>query len=426
MPVAKRKFYIYKNGRYYEGSFEDANIAYAYDATETYSVGDLVIYEGALYKCKTAVSTAEAFDSTKWDEVKVSYLLDEKQDVLVSGTNIKTINNTSLLGSGDVAIQSTLVSGTNIKTVNSTSLLGSGDVAVQPTLVSGTNIKTINSTSLLGSGDISITASDVGAYSQSEIDAKLRSYLQQSDLPYIPTKTSDLTNNSGFLASAGSNPTRGTGGAITQPTGEAAISIRTTTGASNDVGIFYMSQDNCYVANSSDGSYSFGVYDTDLTSDMSSVDDASFIVLSGGEGCKIRGSKVITQSDITNVSVGNARCVSVSCTWYFNYIYDHNSKVLTLSGTITVGGEDDWRYGLVNDILSACGLSGSVATYYRAGSISAMSASREYGAFLVVEDWGYPIVSCGRYYSSDGAFGNWKQANNTGKIYFNNLVIKLS
>ena len=27
-----------------------------------------------------------------------------KQDVLVSGTNIKTINNTSLLGSGDIAI----------------------------------------------------------------------------------------------------------------------------------------------------------------------------------------------------------------------------------------------------------------------------------------------------------------------------------
>lgn len=50
--------------------------------------------------------------------------------------------------------QAALVSGTNIKTVNSTSLLGSGDIAVQPTLVSGTNIKTINSTSLLGSGDI--------------------------------------------------------------------------------------------------------------------------------------------------------------------------------------------------------------------------------------------------------------------------------
>jgi len=50
------------------------------------------------------------------------------------------------------------VSGTDIKTVNSTSLLGSGNVAVQPTLVSGTNIKTINSTTLLGSGNFTLVA----------------------------------------------------------------------------------------------------------------------------------------------------------------------------------------------------------------------------------------------------------------------------
>ena len=58
--------------------------------------------------------------------------------------------------------QNTLVSGTNIKTINSTSLLGSGDVAVQETLVSGTNIKTLNNESLLGSGNIEITASPSG------------------------------------------------------------------------------------------------------------------------------------------------------------------------------------------------------------------------------------------------------------------------
>lgn len=54
--------------------------------------------------------------------------------------------------------QATLVSGTNIKTINSTSLVGAGDVVVQPTLVSGTNIKTINSLTLLGSGDITVPA----------------------------------------------------------------------------------------------------------------------------------------------------------------------------------------------------------------------------------------------------------------------------
>ncbi len=83
-------------------------------------------------------------------------LYDGKQDDLVSGTNIKTINSNSILGSGDLAVQPTLVSGTNIKTINSNSVLGSGDLAVQETLSSGTNIKTINGNSVLGSGDLSL------------------------------------------------------------------------------------------------------------------------------------------------------------------------------------------------------------------------------------------------------------------------------
>ena len=128
-----------------------------------------------------------------------------KQDKLVSGTNIKTINGISLLGDGDISIndnptntedyitegevdtklenkQDKLVSGTNIKTINGTSILGSGNIAItgeggsidtssfatktevntnlsqkQDKLVSGTNIKTINGQSLLGNGNIEIT-----------------------------------------------------------------------------------------------------------------------------------------------------------------------------------------------------------------------------------------------------------------------------
>jgi hypothetical protein len=61
--------------------------------------------------------------------------LDGKQDTLVSGTNIKTINNTSLLGSGNVAVQEVLVSGTNIKTINNESLLGSGNVSTTQVII---------------------------------------------------------------------------------------------------------------------------------------------------------------------------------------------------------------------------------------------------------------------------------------------------
>lgn len=44
----------------------EKNLADRYDATSTYAVGDYCIYGGQLYKCTTAISTAEAWDSTHW------------------------------------------------------------------------------------------------------------------------------------------------------------------------------------------------------------------------------------------------------------------------------------------------------------------------------------------------------------------------
>ena len=55
----------------------------------------------------------------------------------------------------------------------------------QQRLVSGTNIKTINGQSLLGEGDITIST-----------DVDLTDYALKED---IPTTTSQLTNDSGFL-----------------------------------------------------------------------------------------------------------------------------------------------------------------------------------------------------------------------------------
>lgn len=57
--------------------------------------------------------------------------IDGKQDALVSGENIKTINDTSILGSGNFNLQETLVSGTNIKTINNQSILGEGNIDIQ-------------------------------------------------------------------------------------------------------------------------------------------------------------------------------------------------------------------------------------------------------------------------------------------------------
>ena len=83
------------------------------------------------------------------------------KDTLVSNTSSVTgASVQDALTNLNSGKQATLTSGTNIKTINSTTLLGSGDIAVQATLVSGTNIKTINSNSILGSGNITTAAQD--------------------------------------------------------------------------------------------------------------------------------------------------------------------------------------------------------------------------------------------------------------------------
>lgn len=82
--------------------------------------------------------------------------LSNKQDTLVSGTNIKTINSQSLLGEGNIAVQPTLVSGTNIKTINNESLLGSGNITVQ----GGVTDVTVNGTSVVNAQGVAELNSD--------------------------------------------------------------------------------------------------------------------------------------------------------------------------------------------------------------------------------------------------------------------------
>ena len=89
--------------------------------------------------------------------------LNAKQPTLVSGTNIKTVNGNSLLGSGNIEISSggggDISLPINIGDVNG---LQSTLDAKQNGLVSGSTIKTINGNSLLGSGNIEISSSESG------------------------------------------------------------------------------------------------------------------------------------------------------------------------------------------------------------------------------------------------------------------------
>lgn len=112
--------------------------------------------------------------------------LDSKQATLVSGTNIKTVNGETLLGSGNVVISGGGGSGDVVGPASSVDnniavfdgatgkLLKDGGAAVsslattsqlstkQDTLVSGTDIKTINGSSILGSGDLTVSGGSGG------------------------------------------------------------------------------------------------------------------------------------------------------------------------------------------------------------------------------------------------------------------------
>lgn len=65
--------------------------------------GDNVAWDGSKWdKLSSDIDLSAYYNKTETDA-----LLDEKQDLLVSGSNIKTINNQSILGSGNITIQGT-------------------------------------------------------------------------------------------------------------------------------------------------------------------------------------------------------------------------------------------------------------------------------------------------------------------------------
>ena len=173
---------------------------------------------------KTALSlnnVDNTTDANKPVSTATQTALNLKQDTLVSATNIKTINSTTILGSGNISVapatainataiatgvvdntefeylngvtsaiqtqidskQATLVSATNIKTINSTSVLGSGNIAVEPTITATTSadyyrgdktFATLNKTAVgLGNVDNTTDANKpVSTATQTALDAK--------------------------------------------------------------------------------------------------------------------------------------------------------------------------------------------------------------------------------------------------------------
>lgn len=113
-----------------------------------------------------------------------------KQDELISGTNIKTINNTSLLGSGNIEITGnvyTAGTGINISNSNviSNTIVSYNDLEDTPDIP--TKVSDLqNDEDFVSENDLSLVAFS-------------GSYADLSDTPEIPDKTSELQNDSGFI-----------------------------------------------------------------------------------------------------------------------------------------------------------------------------------------------------------------------------------
>ena len=58
-----------------------------YDNSSTYSVGDYTRYLDKVYKCNTAIETAEDFDSSKWTQSTVLEYLKDALNIHNTGAN---------------------------------------------------------------------------------------------------------------------------------------------------------------------------------------------------------------------------------------------------------------------------------------------------------------------------------------------------
>jgi len=91
-----------------------SNIADVYDATNTYALGNLVLYEGILYKANVDITVPEPFTGSHWNRVTI-------EDLYVLLENNITAANTAILNN---RIRSVVLGGTVLCNVASANTIG--------------------------------------------------------------------------------------------------------------------------------------------------------------------------------------------------------------------------------------------------------------------------------------------------------------
>ena len=197
-----------------------------YNPTETYENLDVVLYNGSSYVAINTTTNNLPTDENHWAVVAMAGTLSPEQIEYVEQQVIEyvqgqgyvidenyTHTDNNFTNADKAKVNNAVVDPSYVHTDNNftnadKSKLDNIDMSTkQDTLVSGTNIKTINNQSILGSGNITIQGGSGGTSDYTDLSNKpsingveLSGNKTNSQLG-IPTKTSDLTNDSGFLTS---------------------------------------------------------------------------------------------------------------------------------------------------------------------------------------------------------------------------------
>ena len=133
----------------------------------------------------------------KADKASVNSQIANKQDVLISNINIKTINGESVLGSGNIIVEADT---TNLATKTELNGVSEAVAGKQDALVSGTNVKTINGKSILGGGNLDVSVIVDTAFSETSENP-----LQNKVITPVLAAKADVTYVDSAIAAAITN-----------------------------------------------------------------------------------------------------------------------------------------------------------------------------------------------------------------------------
>lgn len=173
-----------------------------YDNSTTYEKLDVVYYNGSSYVANDTTVGVNPSNSEMWQPVAMAGVLSPEQIEAVEQQIIEYVQSQGYVIDSDYTHTDN-----NFTDADKAKLDGIDMATKQDTLVSGVNIATINGNNLLEGGNITIEGGSGGTSDYTQLSNKpkinnveLSGNKTTSELGInIPTKTSDLTNDSGFI-----------------------------------------------------------------------------------------------------------------------------------------------------------------------------------------------------------------------------------